>query len=156
MPKLAILSYFHNIGKMNVHTHTGAYGVIRNSDRVALVLKGQGAYVGQWDLPGGKIEVGEDPEATLLREIEEETGLHPDRYRLIGVYSNRIVHSFTPDKLEEEFFHVGILYNVHIPDSETLKSCYKRDTLGARWFTRDELLQLPLTPFAKRCVFRKD
>ena len=140
---------------MNVHTHTGAYGVIHNADKVALVLKGRGAYVGQWDLPGGKIEVGEDPEAALLREIEEETGLHPNRYRLIGVFSNRTIHSFTEDKSEQELFHVGILYHVHIPENEVLKSCYKEDTLGARWFSRDELLQLPLTPFAKRCVFRE-
>lgn len=30
---------------------------------------------GKWDLPKGKMELGEIPETTALREIEEETGL---------------------------------------------------------------------------------
>ena len=139
---------------MKVHTHTGAYGIIRNRNKVALVLKGRGAYVGQWDLPGGKIEVGEEPESALVREIEEETGLLPDHYRLIGVYSNRTIHSHTPDNSDQELFHVGFLYTVDIDDKGQIKSCFKEDTLGARWFTKEEIKQLPLTPFAAKCVFR--
>ncbi len=32
-------------------------------------------YLGQWDLPGGHLIVGEDPEDGLVRETYEETGL---------------------------------------------------------------------------------
>ena len=141
---------------MHTHTHTGAYGVIRKKDKVALVLKGRGAYVGQWDLPGGKVEVGENPESTLIREIQEETGLMTDDYHLIGVFSNRTVHSHTPDHSEQELFHVGLVYSVHIQPKNRIKSCFKEDTLGARWFSLDEIRQLPLTPFAAKCAFIAD
>lgn len=31
--------------------------------------------VGKWECPGGRIDAGESPEKTALRELEEETGL---------------------------------------------------------------------------------
>jgi mutator protein MutT len=38
----------------------------------------------QWALPGGKIDAGESPEETALRELEEEVGLKLDPDRIIG------------------------------------------------------------------------
>lgn len=51
---------------------------IKNEDSNILVLKrGADAQVrpGQWDLPGGMIEEGEDPNKAVLREIKEETAI---------------------------------------------------------------------------------
>lgn len=39
-----------------------------------------------WDLPGGKVEDGEKPMETLLREIKEETGLDAEVKEALGVY----------------------------------------------------------------------
>jgi 8-oxo-dGTP diphosphatase len=33
---------------------------------------------GGWELPGGRLELGEDPRLGLMREIKEETGLYID------------------------------------------------------------------------------
>ena len=40
--------------------------------------------VPKWALPGGRIEMGESPEETVLRELEEEVGLKLDEDRVIG------------------------------------------------------------------------
>ena len=39
-----------------------------------------------WDLPGGKVEDGEKPMETLLREVKEETGLDAEVKEPLGVY----------------------------------------------------------------------
>src|SRR5690349_3401587 len=37
-----------------------------------------------WEVPGGHVELGETPEAAVLRELKEETGATVQTYRLIG------------------------------------------------------------------------
>ena len=48
---------------------------------------------GQWCLPGGAMEPGESVQEACAREVWEETGLHVEVLRLLGVYSdpNRVI-----------------------------------------------------------------
>ena len=46
---------------------------------------------GTWDIPGGRIDPGEDPFAGLAREVQEEAGLVVDIREPLGV------HYFTRD-----------------------------------------------------------
>lgn len=42
---------------------------------------------GKWSIPGGKVELGESLEQTVIREVQEETGLVVDEPELIDVVS---------------------------------------------------------------------
>jgi len=46
-------------------------GVLLHEDRVLLLLNERG----EWDLPGGRPDPGEDHRAALVREVREEAGL---------------------------------------------------------------------------------
>lgn len=53
------------------------------SGRVLLVRAGKR---GGWELPGGKVRKAEFPNAGVVREVKEETGLQVEPIRLIGVF----------------------------------------------------------------------
>ena len=43
---------------------------------------------GQWGLPSGYVDIGESVEQGAVREIWEETGIHTQVNRLVGIYSD--------------------------------------------------------------------
>ncbi|MGL5002349.1 MAG: NUDIX domain-containing protein [Casimicrobium sp.] len=53
---------------------------------------------GFWNMPGGGLELGENFETAVKREVFEETGLEVEVLRLIGVYSDPSITVMTyPD-----------------------------------------------------------
>ncbi|MCB0349824.1 MAG: (deoxy)nucleoside triphosphate pyrophosphohydrolase [Bdellovibrionales bacterium] len=50
--------------------------IIRREKSVLLGLRPSGgSLAGKWEFPGGKIEIGEQPEIALARELKEELGI---------------------------------------------------------------------------------
>jgi 8-oxo-dGTP diphosphatase len=63
-----------------------AVGVICfRGDEVLLIRRGKAPRLGQWSIPGGRVEPGERMEATALRELREETGVEAALLGLVDV-----------------------------------------------------------------------
>ncbi|MBU1325608.1 MAG: NUDIX hydrolase [Alphaproteobacteria bacterium] len=54
-------------------------------DEVLLIRRGREPRLGQWSLPGGRVEPGERLEETALRELREETGVEAELLGLVDV-----------------------------------------------------------------------
>lgn len=53
-----------------------AVALVDADGRVLLAQRPEGkAMAGLWEFPGGKVEIGERPEETLIRELAEELGI---------------------------------------------------------------------------------
>ncbi|MDI9645338.1 MAG: NUDIX hydrolase [Archaeoglobales archaeon] len=62
--------------------------IIPYEGKIVLIRRLNDPYKGYYALPGGIVEYGERVEDAVLREVEEETGLKGEIYKLVGVYSD--------------------------------------------------------------------
>lgn len=66
--------------------------ILNDADRLLLALReGTGYADGQWNLPSGKLEIGEDAVSAVIREAREELGveLAPQALNLVAVVHHR-------------------------------------------------------------------
>ena len=85
--------------------------LLLNRGRVFLVHRQRGApLAGEWEFPGGKIEVGEPPMAALRRELREELDLVVRKPTLFGAYSH--VYEFA----EGPVHYVLLAYRANVHD----------------------------------------
>ena len=87
MTKIIIGDRVGRQGKLRI----GCSAVILDADKKILLTRRTDN--GLWCLPSGAMEPGESAAEGCIREVWEETGLHVEILRLVGVYSdpNRII-----------------------------------------------------------------
>ena len=56
-----------------------------NKKEIFATQRGYGDYKDGWEIPGGKLEPGETPEACILREIREELATEIKAEKILGV-----------------------------------------------------------------------
>ncbi len=59
---------------------------------------------GRWALPGGVMDIGESIAHAVAREVQEETGLHVEPKRIVGIYTDPgHVFAFDDGEVRQQF-----------------------------------------------------
>jgi 8-oxo-dGTP diphosphatase len=130
----------------------GSYAVVTDSrDRVLLSLISEGyPGAGHWHLPGGGTDWGEQPDEGLLREIYEESEQLGVVTGLVKVGARHNPAAMGPEGEPLDWYTVRAVFNVYVANpTEARVTESAGSTAQARWFSRLELGDLPLSDLAR-------
>jgi 8-oxo-dGTP diphosphatase len=124
----------------------GVGAVIWNAENhIVLIRRGQEPRLGEWSIPGGKLEWGEGLREALLREVREETGLAVDIERLIDV-----VDSVSRDPTGAVLRHYVLIDFTVRHVAGTLQA--GSDAAEARWVPYGSIGEYPLWTETRRII----
>lgn len=131
--------YDPNYVQNKTYVRVGQKAIVLNSQKkILLLLRSKKTDAsGKWSLPGGALEDKEDPDVSIQREIEEETGLLVSD---IKPYSLRSYSNYENDS-------VLIIGYMCTANSENVRVNWEHDSY--RWVSKLEALQLELTDDGK-------
>ena len=131
---------YHN----NTSFYIGAHVLIRDKNKFLLLhrTKTKAYMPGEWDIPGGGLEQGEDLEETAKREVNEETGLN--------IYPRKILFAYSNKKELPLRQTVQVIYEAPYNGGDVIINPSEHDEY--RWVTKDELLDLPVMDFLRNFV----
>jgi ADP-ribose pyrophosphatase YjhB (NUDIX family) len=126
------------------HPLVGIGGVLIHRNRVLLIRRAREPLKGEWSIPGGLLELGEDLASGVRRELKEETGLDVEPREVIAAF-DRIFRVGRRVK-----YHYVIVDYVCRLEGGRLRPA--SDVLDARWVRREDLPKYHLTRMATKVV----
>ncbi|HKC04597.1 MAG TPA: NUDIX domain-containing protein [Patescibacteria group bacterium] len=93
----------------------------------------------KWGLPGGALELGENLEEAVIREVGEETGLKIKPVSIIGVYTGPKYNVSYPNGDQTQ--PVVVLFSVKVTGGN-LTDKVDEETLELKYFAKSELPEL--------------
>ncbi|HEV2491825.1 MAG TPA: NUDIX hydrolase [Terriglobia bacterium] len=149
------------------HPLVGVGGVVIHRGRVLLIRRGGEPLKGEWSIPGGLVELGEELAEGARRELREETGLAVEPLEVIAVF-DRIMYGTTrhsvratakgrsPAKARRSSRRVRYHYVIvdYVCRLKGGRLTPGSDVVDARWVRREDLPQYHLTEMATSVVER--
>jgi 8-oxo-dGTP pyrophosphatase MutT (NUDIX family) len=101
-----------------------------------------------WELPGGKLEQGEQPETAVAREMSEELGIEVT----VGAPVLNYVHAIPTSRDEKDGVLVAIYYCTFIKRTGELETEGEAGSAEFKAFAKDQIDDLPMPVFYKKAI----
>ena len=105
---------------------------------------------GEWELPGGKLEFGEQPEAAVIRELSEELGIKVEVKALLTNY----LYAVRASADEAKGVYVSIYQCNFLERTGNLESAGEAGVAEFKQFSVAQLDDLPMPVFYKQAIRR--
>ena len=110
---------------------------LENATEIFAAARGYGEFKGQWDFPGGKVELGESSREALIREIQEELNVRIKVGRLI----NRIEYDYPSFHLSMDCFWCEIADGeIVLKEAESARWLKPVELHSVNWLPADRVL----------------
>ena len=137
---------------IGINTESGKFkfrvcGILEHNKKYLAVKMNQNKF---FCLPGGHVELGEDTEQAVLREMNEELGYPVKIKRLVAINQN-----FFKSSDGKDFHEIGFYYVVEAQnDADINPNDYEREELDKgkiqhlvfKWFELEELKKIDFRP----------
>ena len=140
--RVARVEYYHDVAAPPARALLlAAFAIVRNgSGRVLMVRR---ADDGCWELPGGRVEVGESVSAEVIREVAEEAGVTIKVTGLAGVYSDP-GHVLAYPHEPRVYPQIAVCFHAFSPNRDAHSD--QDETIAAAWFDPEQAIQLAMHP----------
>jgi len=139
---MARTEYYHDVAAPQARgLLPAAFAVARNGlGRVLLVRRSDDGY---WELPGGRVDVGESVSEAVVREVAEETGVTIKVTGLVGVYSDP-GHVLVYPHAEGIYQQIAVCFHAFSPAHDAQPD--HNETSAAAWFDPEQATRLIMHP----------
>ena len=108
-----------------------------NKKEIFATQRGYGDYKDGWEIPGGKLEPGETPEACIVREIREELATEIKAERILGV----VDYDYPNFHLTMYCILCTIVFGeLKLIEHEAAKWLTKETLYSVKWLPADQLI----------------
>jgi ADP-ribose pyrophosphatase YjhB (NUDIX family) len=138
-----ILSIMTNTNEVHFEGKIAQKVIVANRGKVLLVQDPRGGH-DIWELPGGRMNIDEEPRKGMQREFFEEMG--------VAIVVDQVVHMEQFIQGNENARAFVIVYQASLSDADAQFKFAEKEVSNVGWFTQEELNDLELYPEYKRAL----
>ena len=104
-------------------------GIVEKEDKILLIQRERGDFIGLWGIPGGKVEECEHIDEAVKREMLEEIGIDMNFQEVLGI-SSEIMH----DKNSTSLLYICLL---NIESNAIIEN----PEFNYKWFSKEDIVK---------------